>query len=511
MTDTHSRKPLRVRAVRYAGLAVGTVALGAAGAFGADLLGNTAPAQAENLSKNVVRPQVPTFADIVERVSPAVVSVRVTGEPRSRLSSFGGVSPFGGGDNPLEGTPFERFFNDRFGDDDGERPERPQRRQFSMGQGSGFFISEDGYVVTNNHVVDGASKVEVVLGSGDTFEAEVIGTDDKTDLALLKVDADRAFPFVTFNDDDAEPVRVGDWVMAVGNPFGLGGTVTAGIVSARGREIGAGPYDDFIQIDAPINRGNSGGPTFDLDGEVVGVNTAIYSPSGGSVGIGFAIPAAIAETVIEDLKDDGAVTRGWLGVQIQPITPEIADSLGLAEAAGALVVEPQEGSPADEAGLEAGDAILAVNGEPVEDPRDLARTISTMEPGSVAEITVARDGEERTFAVELGRLAAATERADAGSPGEALTTFGLRLAPAASMEMGGEGLAILEVDPEGPAAERGLRTGDVILSAGGEPVDSTEALERQMSAAEEEGRKNVLLKVQSGDQVRFVALPLDAA
>ena len=508
---TSPRKTMRARAARVTGLAVGTLALGAAGAIGADMIGSPKSAVAESLSADVVRPQVPSFADIVERVSPAVVSVRVKAEARSHLSSFGGD---GRGANPFEGSPFERFFRD-FGEQFGNRPEgdrrrAPERRNFSLGQGSGFFISEDGYVVTNNHVVDGAAEVTIVLGTGEIFAAEVIGVDDKTDLALLKVEADRAFPFVTFDADD---IRVGDWVMAVGNPFGLGGSVTAGIVSARGREIGAGPYDDFLQIDAPINRGNSGGPTFNLDGEVVGVNTAIYSPSGGSVGIGFAIPASIAKSVVEDLMDDGRVTRGWLGVQIQPITPEIADSLGLDRTAGALVVSPQDDSPAAKAGIEAGDAILAVNGATIDSPTALARTIATMAPGATAELTVFRNGREQTIAVELGRLQAESARADASPTvgGSEVTSFGMRLAPAASVDLGEEGLAILELDPDSVAAEKGLKTGDVILSAGGEPVSSADDLTRRMAAAKEEGRRNVLLKVQSGDQVRFVALPIDEA
>lgn len=510
MTNRLNATHKRVRATRMAGVALGALAIGAAGAIGVDVVGSATPANAENLTREVERPNVPSFADIVERVSPAVVSVRVEGDPSTRMSSFGGGGmPFG--ENPFEGTPFERFFREfgpqgRDGGDEGRRG----RRNFTLGQGSGFFISEDGYVVTNNHVVSNGSAVTVVLGSGEEYTAEIVGTDEKTDLALLKVDAERDFPFVTFDRDD---IRVGDWVMAVGNPFGLGGSVTAGIVSARGREIGAGPYDDFIQIDAPINRGNSGGPTFDLDGEVVGVNTAIFSPSGGSVGIGFAIPASIAERVIEDLMDDGRVTRGWLGVQIQPITPEIADSIGLERAAGALVVSPQDGSPADEAGIREGDAIVAVDGERVETPRDLARMISNKEPGATAAVTLYRDGSERVVDVELGRLQAT---AAAGDPSPRLggteeTAFGMRLAPAESLELGGEGLAVLEVDPAGAAAEKGLSTGDVILSAGGEPVSSMAELESRMAAAESEGRENVLLKVRSGDQVRFIALPLEQA
>ncbi|MEO1102868.1 MAG: trypsin-like peptidase domain-containing protein, partial [Pseudomonadota bacterium] len=324
---------------RAAALLAATFLAGAAGATMLDGRSVT-PVYAQNLSEQVApnlrNDYVPGFADIVDNVSPAVVSIQVKSRARSRLSNFEGS----------RGSPFERFFEDfeeRFGAPNDRRRgdgERRQRRNFSMGQGSGFLISADGYVVTNGHVVDGAEEVSVILQDGEELTAEVIGVDDKTDLALVKVAKDRDFPFVSFAERE---VRVGEWVMAVGNPFGLGGTVTAGIVSARGREIGAGPYDDFIQIDAPINRGNSGGPTFNLRGNVVGVNTAIFSPSGGSVGIGFAIPASIATDIIEDLKDDGNVTRGWLGVQIQPISPEIAESLGRDSTVGALVTEPQSG------------------------------------------------------------------------------------------------------------------------------------------------------------------------
>ena len=253
------------------------------------------------------------------------------------------------------------------------------------GQGSGFFISADGYAVTNNHVVDKASTVEVIADDGKTYTAKVIGTDPRTDIALIKVEGRGDFPYVQLAEKSP---RIGDWVLAVGNPFGLGGTVTAGIVSARGRDIGAGPYDDFIQIDAPVNKGNSGGPTFDVDGNVIGVNTAIFSPSGGSVGIAFAIPAPTVKTVVGQLKENGKVTRGWIGVQIQPVTAEIADNLGLKTPHGALIAEPQANSPAAKAGIVAGDVITAVNGSPVKDARDLAKQIGNLAPGSSAKLTV---------------------------------------------------------------------------------------------------------------------------
>ena len=297
------------------------------------------------------------FADMVERVKPSVISVKVT--MKEKASDANSKT-----DDDKSASPMERFFR-RFGGPDG-MPENPGHggRHGMMGQGSGFFISADGYAVTNNHVVDGADKVEVTTDGGKTYTAKVIGTDPRTDLALIKVDGGSNFPFAKLSEGKS---RVGDWVLAVGNPFGLGGTVTAGIVSASGRDIGSGPYDDFIQIDAPVNKGNSGGPAFNMQGEVVGVNTAIYSPSGGSVGIGFAIPAPSVKNVIAQLKDKGTVSRGWIGVQIQPVTPDIADSMGLKQAEGALVADPQKDGPAAKAGVELGDIITAVNGQSIKD------------------------------------------------------------------------------------------------------------------------------------------------
>src|SRR6202040_2465150 len=273
--------------------------------------------------------------------------------------------------------------------------------QVITGEGSGFFISPDGYAVTNNHVVDHAQSVQVTTNDGTVYTAKVVGTDPKTDLALIKVDGKKDFSYVKFAD---QPPRIGDWVVAVGNPFGLGGTVTAGIVSARGRDIGDGPYDDYVQIDAPINKGNSGGPAFDMNGNVIGVNTAIFSPSGGSVGIGFDIPAATAKLVVAQLKDKGFITRGWLGVQVQPVTADIADSIGLKQARGAMVDNPQDGSPAAKAGIEAGDVITSVNGTDVKDSRDLARTISTMAPGTSVKVDVLHKGESKTLTLALGEM-----------------------------------------------------------------------------------------------------------
>src|SRR5271170_3477346 len=342
-----------------------------------------------------------SFADVVDRVKTSVVSVKV------KLADGGDADADSDSDTPAmphfaPGSPFDKFFK-QFGfpdDRDGEAPlhRRPHRQ--SMAQGSGFFISADGYIVTNNHVVDHATEVTVTTSDGKSMPAKVIGVDSKTDLALLKADG-KDFPFVTFA---GQQPRVGDWVIAVGNPFGLGGTVTAGIVSARGRDIGSGPYDDFLQIDAPVNHGNSGGPTFNTEGEVVGVNTAIFSPSGGSVGIGFAIASDVVKTVVEQLKENGAVARGWLGVEIQPVTPDLADSLGVANASGALVAKETPNSPAAAAGVKVGDVITAVNGDKVADPRELARRIAALGPKKVAELAIWRNGAQQTLNVTLQQM-----------------------------------------------------------------------------------------------------------
>ncbi|MGL4322456.1 MAG: trypsin-like peptidase domain-containing protein [Beijerinckiaceae bacterium] len=361
---------------------------------------NTAPA-AQALARPAALAPV-SFADVVERVSPAVVSVKITAA--RAVASSDGDGDFDPRALP-DDHPLRRFF-DRgergrgFGPfaERGDRRQRPERR--AQSQGSGFFISADGEIVTNNHVVEGATDVEIVTNDGRTLQAKVVGSDPRTDLALLKVKNGGTFPFVSLTKTAP---RIGDWVLAVGNPFGLGGTVTSGIVSARGRDIGAGPYDDFLQIDAAVNRGNSGGPTFDLNGEVVGVNTAIYSPSGGNVGIAFAIPAATVQAVVTDLRANGSVTRGYVGVQMQPVTAEIAESVGAKAGQGALVVSAEPGTPAARAGVKSGDIILAVNDEAVKDPRDLARKIGTLKPGTSVALKLWRDGRETRLSMELGR------------------------------------------------------------------------------------------------------------
>jgi serine protease Do len=452
------------------------------------------------------------FADIVEKVKPSVISVRVKVDGGPRMTGFDGDSPF------PPGSPMERFFR-RFGMPDGqdqdaprgETPRSPRGRNFSMGQGSGFFISADGYAVTNNHVVDKAESVEVTTDDGKTYTAKVIGTDSKTDIALIKIDGRTDFPHVALAD---KAPRIGDWVLAVGNPFGLGGTVTAGIVSARGRDIGAGPYDDFIQIDAPVNKGNSGGPTFDVDGNVIGVNTAIYSPSGGSVGIAFAIPAETVKSVIGQLKDKGSVTRGWIGVQIQPVNADIADSLGLKKAEGALVAEPQADGPAAKAGIQSGDVITAVNGQPVKDARDLARRIGGLPPNTSVKLTIVSKGSEKTVSLTLGELPREQRQAkadtnDKDNTGTSVPRLGLSLAPAGSVAgAGSEGVVVTQVDPDGPAASQGFRAGDVILDVAGTRVASPEEVRKAFAEARSGGKRTVLLRVKSGDNTRFLAVPV---
>src|ERR1700682_1013167 len=455
------------------------------------------------------------FADIVAKVKPAVISVRVkipaSAEPASMQQQ---------GDDDQDavpsvpGSPMDKFFK-QFGDlfgrqgHQGQRGQTPQSHQTITGEGSGFFITADGYAVTNNHLVDHAKSVQVTADDGAVYTAKVVGTDQKTDLALIKVDGKKDFSYVKFAD---QPPRIGDWVVAVGNPFGLGGTVTAGIVSARGRDIGAGPYDNYIQIDAPINKGNSGGPAFDMNGNVIGVNTAIYSPSGGSVGIGFDIPAGTAKLVVAQLKDKGYITRGWLGVRAQPVTADIADSLGMKQARGAMVDDPQDGSPAAKAGIEAGDVITAVNGTDLKDSHDLARTISMIAPGTSVKLDVLHKGEAKSMTLTLAEMPN-DHRANVGDarPKAAADTprLGLGLAPAGDVEGAGQkGVVVTSVDPEGSAAEHGFQTGDIILNVGGKTVANAGDVRSALMEANTNGKHSVLMQVKTADATRFVAVPL---
>lgn len=467
----------------------------------------------------VQAPQAPSFADVVSAVSPAVVSVRVQSETQTASDNSNFSFNFGGqGFEDLpDDHPLKRFFRDfggpQFrGGPDSDRSERNgPRRLRPTSQGSGFFISEDGYLVTNNHVIADGAAYTVVLDDGTELDAKLIGSDSRTDLAVLKVDASREFTYVNFADDTK--VRVGDWVVAVGNPFGLGGSVTAGIISARGRDIGSGPYDDYIQIDAAVNRGNSGGPAFNLEGEVIGINTAIFSPSGGNVGIAFAIPASVARDVVTELMKDGKVERGWLGVQIQPVNKDIAESLGLSEAQGALVVAPQEGSPGQKAGIKEGDVITALNGDPIKDARDLARKVAAMNPNAKVDIAIWRDGKSQNLEVTLGNLAseqsasADTETPEAPAPSteQALASLGITVAPAED----GAGLSVVEVDPDSEAAGRGLRAGEKIVSVNNQSVKTAGDIEKVIEQARNDGRSRALFQVESDRGSRFIALPIN--
>jgi serine protease Do len=491
----------------------GALLLAGPGGYWGSALG-TPPAHAADSSAAVQQPlpHPQGFADLVAKVKPAVISVRVK-IPASAEPAL--AQQMGGGDDqqqiPVQpGSPLDKFFQ-QFGDQFGHQfgHNAPQGHETIVGEGSGFFISPDGYAVTNNHVVNHASSVQVTTDNGTIYTAKVIGTDPKTDLALIKVDGKNDFPYVQFA---SHRPKVGDWVVAVGNPFGLGGTVTAGIVSARGRDIGSGPYDDFLQIDAPVNHGNSGGPTFNAEGEVVGVNTAIFSPSGGSVGIGFAIASDVVKSVVQQLKENGSVTRGWIGVQIQSVTPDLADNLGLKNAAGALVAVAQKDSPAAEAGVKSGDVITAVDGEAVADPHDLARRIAALGPKKTAKLSIVRAGSPMTIDVTLGAMpadktASVETRGSDENEGSALAKLGLTLRAG----HGQDGVVVSDVDPDGAAADKGLKEGDVILEVAGKPVSRPSEVAEAISAARSDGKNSVLLRVKSGDGERFLTLPTRAS
>jgi serine protease Do len=510
MTASVPAPKSRILSARRLVLLAGVAGLGVAVLLGAGPLPQpTSPALTSiAYAQGVQRPM--GFADIVDKVKPAVISVRVKTASGAKMMGFEGDLPF------PPNSQMERFFR-RFGLPEGTIPDEPRapRNRLVTGQGSGFFITADGYAVTNNHVVDKAETVEVTADDGKTYTAKVIGTDPRTDIALIKVEGRSDFPYVHLAD---KAPRIGDWVLAVGNPFGLGGTVTAGIVSARGRDIGAGPYDDFIQIDAPVNKGNSGGPTFDVDGNVIGINTAIFSPSGGSVGIAFAIPAPTVKSVVAQLKDNGKVSRGWIGVQIQPVTAEIADNLGLKASDGALVADPQPNGPAAKAGIMAGDVITAVNGNAVKDARDLAKQIGSMTPGSTAKLTVWRKGEEKTFSIALGELPNQREARAAATPdssgpeGTDVPRLGLTVVPAGQVAgSGSEGVVVTEVDPNGIASDQGVKTGDVILEVGGKKVANPADIRSALKDAQKDGKRTILMRVKSGDATKFVALRLGKA
>jgi len=465
-------------------------------------VGGISQARAATAQSEVTQAVSPvSFADVVDHVRGAVVSVKVktTEAPDSEDElETPHITP---------GDPLERFFK-HFGEE-GSHHVKPHVTQ---AQGSGFLISSDGFIVTNNHVVENATEVSVTLDDGKIVPATIVGTDKKTDLALLKLKQGGTYQFVEFAKSTP---RVGEWVIAVGNPFGLGGTVTAGIISARGRDIGAGPYDDFLQIDAPVNRGNSGGPSFNSQGQVVGVNTAIFSPSGGSVGIGFAIPADTAQNVIAALKDKGSVARGWIGVQIQPVTAEIADSLGLKSNKGALVAEAQPDSPATAAGIKSGDVILGIDGERIDGPRDLAKRVAALGPGKKADLIYWHDGSEKTTSVKLGSLPDDKEAAAHPATSQDKDSFsglGLSLAPASSVQgAGSHGVVVADLDPDGVAAQKGLQIGDIILEAGGRAVNQPADVKAVLAEAKKDNRKAVLLRVKGSEGTHFVAISVNPA
>jgi serine protease Do len=490
-------------------------ALIATGALGL-MLGNGMPfAAAETATQPTIETpfgRAPlTFADLVAKVSPAVVSINVKGDVKVAEND---MQIPGMPDIPEDNPLYDFFKQFRKG-----MPQAPSQPTPSLAQGSGFFISADGLVVTNNHVVEDAEEITVTLDNGDKYPAKLVGSDPRTDVALVKVSKEgKTFPFVEFSGKDP---RVGDWVLAVGNPFGLGGTVTAGIISAHNRDIGSGPYD-YLQIDAAVNRGNSGGPSFDLDGKVVGMNTAIFSPSGGNVGIAFAVPSALLKEVVTELQSHGTVDRGWLGVVIQNVSDDIADSIGMAEAKGAMITKVTEDGPAAKEDLKPGDVIVEVNGDKIDDSRDLARKIAELQPNTDVKLAIVRYGDTRQVTMKLGtfpssKKLAALEPEKQPDAGQQMKDLGLSLAPAAKIPGAGEeGVVITEVDPASDAADKGLKPGDVILQVAGvdvaNPSDVASGVKKAMDGAKtDKDTVKVLMQVKSGDQTRFVALSLKKA
>lgn len=441
-----------------------------------------------------------SFSALVRSVKPAVVNISISGRVPAQQH-------FGNQQFPQD-SPFNEFFQEHFGN----RPQPGGGDREFRAVGSGFIIEAGGLVVTNNHVIENAEKIDIVMQDGTRYSASVQGRDPKTDLALLKVDTDVDLPFVELGSSDS--AQVGDWVLAVGNPFGLGGSVTAGIISARGRDIQAGPFDDYLQIDAPINRGNSGGPLFDDRGRVIGINTAIYSPSGGSVGIGFAIPSSMASDIISQLKLAGTVERGWLGVEFQPVSEAVAASLGLDDAWGALVAGVAKDGPADRAGLKIGDVIISLDGELLQDPKDLPRLVAGTRAGTEVDIEVWRGGKKRSLEVEIGRSEVSAELAGGPASSTAPARLGLQLSELTSEVRerygvsGSDGVLVTDVQRNSPASKAGIRPGHVITMVGQTTVDSPNDLVDEVEKAAEDGRPSVLLMVEQGDERRFVAVEL---
>lgn len=512
----HSQRRARLLAAGSAAALV-VIGLGAFSLIPAATSNHTAPmpapqvfasAQTPNhvMAPRMLESSAPfSFADLVERVSPAVVTVTV--EEKAEQAD-------GDADVPDDLPPPFRDFFKQFGQGNGQQPAVPRK---AVAMGSGFIIDKSGLIVTNNHVVKGATKITVKLPDGREFTAKPIGSDEATDVALIRVKSDKPLPTVEFGDD--RQLRVGDWVVAVGNPFGLSNSVTAGIVSSIGRNIGSGPYTDFIQIDAPINRGNSGGPTFDLRGQVIGMNSMIFSPSGGSVGIGFAIPASTIHEVITQLQAHGHVARGWLGVQIQSITPEIATSLGVKDPKGAIVASIVPDGPAAKAGFKQGDLVLAVDGKAVQDSRDLTRRVATLPADSSATFNIVREGKAQTLTAKIGhrkddQLASAAPT-DKGNQVPAAKAMGLGLASVTddarrAFNLGDDinGVLITKVDPNSDAADKGLQPGDVLVAVGNRPVHTPQDVQGRVADAHASGKKSVLLLVTGASGPRYVAVDL---
>jgi serine protease Do len=455
----------------------------------------------------------PSFAALVKQVKPAVVNIAIKG--RMIPVANQGSAPFGSPEFP-QNSPFNELFK-HFQQPRGVNPEGNVEREFQA-VGSGFFVSSDGYVVTNNHVIDNADEIFVIMQDGTKLTANLKGRDPKTDLALLKVDDDKKFPYVELGNSDK--TEVGEWVVAVGNPFGLGGSVTAGIVSARGRDIQSGPYDDYIQVDAPINRGNSGGPLFDSKGQVIGINTAIYSPTGGNVGIAFAIPSNLAKNVVAQLKDSGSVKRGWLGVQIQAIDELVAESLSLDKGQGALVADVTQNSPAAKAGIKIGDVILAIDDEDLKSPKDLSRLIAATEAGKHTELTIMRNGNKLSFDVVIGLLpgddidiakAGQTEQKEDSKLGIQLSS----LTPEAREYYGitetAIGVLVTDIEPNSPAAKAGIRPGYIISMVGQESVSSPKAIIEKVALAAKEHKQAVLLLIENQGKKRFISVEFSKA
>ena len=468
------------------------------------------------------RPAPDSFADLAEKLLPSVVNISTTQtmkSDRGREHAGPEIPQF------PPGSPFEEFFRDFFnhGMPKNGRPEAQPRRATSLG--SGFIIDPSGYIVTNNHVISDADEITVILHDDTNLKAELVGRDTKTDIALLKVKTDKPLIAASWGDSDAS--RVGDWVLAIGNPFGLGGSVTAGILSARQRDINSGPYDDFLQTDASINRGNSGGPMFNMDGQVIGINTAIYSPSGGSIGIGFAIPSALAKAVVAELQGetDHTVHRGWLGVRIQAVTDEIAETLGLDKAHGALIASVSDNGPAQAAGIQAGDVVVSFDGKPVDDMKRLPRLVAETPVDKTVPVTLWRKHAEATVQVKIGRLeeteqqqASAQEPPKKGGEGQAgvVKALGLTLSSMTpelkekySLAEDSKGVVVVDVAKDSPADAKGVHPGDMIMEAAQEEVTSPGEISSKIDEAKKSGRKSILLLVERQGDLRFVALRLD--